>query len=356
MSDPSSSAAVPAPDCLDGAPHPRLQKPIIGHGKTIDALAESLASKRFHHAWILGGPKGIGKSTLSYSIARHLLAAPADRGTGLDVDSDSQAVRLIGTGSHPNLFVLKRPFDPKRKKLLTIISVDEVRRLKRFFEATAANGGWRVTIIDSADDLNRQAANALLKLIEEPPEKSLFLIVSHRPGRLLPTLRSRCRMVRLGPLSDSDVGEGLARLAPEADAGARSDAIAMAAGSLGQALRLLTGGNELRDLNAALRALPSSDPAKTHALADHLAKAGGEGLFQLAIGLIQDWLATEMRYRVPAASSSALARFAEVWEKIDALARDTESLNLDRKQAFLLAFALLEDLAGQAGKSGAPQP
>ena len=315
----------------------------------LDELSHTLTGDRIHHALVLGGPEGIGKATLAYRIARWMLAEPADRRPDLDVDEHSRAAGMIARGSHPNLLVSQRPYDAKRKKHMTVIPVDEIRRVNHFFESSAAMDGWRIAIIDSAEDMNRQAANALLKTLEEPPEKALFIIVSHMPGRLLPTIRSRCRMIVMPALDDAAVGEGVDRLAGPLDAETRAMAVALSGGSLRMALQLTSpAGREIRAVRTALDRLPRRDGGELHALADSFARAGGEKPFALALSIVRDWLSAQMRRRAPAGDPAALARFAEVWDKVDALARDTESLNLDRRQAFLVAFVLLEDLMQSA--------
>ncbi len=340
-----ASIEVPEANRFDDFPHPREHQDLIGHQSTVASVARALSSDRIPHAWILAGPEGIGKALLTYKITRFLLASPQERLDGLDIEPDSPTDRMIGQGSHPNLLVLRRPYDFKRKKLLTVIPVDEIRRINRFFGTTAAQDGWRIAIVDAAEDLNRQAANALLKTLEEPPERSIFFIVSHLPGRLLPTIRSRCRMVHLSALSDAEIGEGLERLAPETDQDTRNLAIASAGGSLRLALQLTTSsGKAVRDLKDVLSSLPNTDPTKLHALADQVAKPGAEAAFGLAFDVIRDWLAETMRRQSASATPRALARFAEVWEKVDALARDTDTYNLDRRQAFLLAFIQLQEL------------
>ena len=167
-------------------------------------LAEAFASGRMHHAWLLAGRAGIGKATLAYRLARHVLARPDERdhsGKSLEVPTDSAAARQVAALSHPGLLVLRRPYDTKSKRFVSAIPVDEVRRLKSFLGLTSGENAWRVVIVDTADELNLNAANALLKSLEEPPRRALFMLVASEPSGLLPTIRSRCRRLDLQPLA-----------------------------------------------------------------------------------------------------------------------------------------------------------
>ncbi|MBV8849589.1 MAG: DNA polymerase III subunit delta', partial [Methylobacteriaceae bacterium] len=194
-------AGLPEADRLENAPHPRETMGFVGHKAAERAVLDTYRAGRMPHAWIIGGPEGIGKATLAWRVARFLLANPdpqnvvVQRAEALDVDPASPAARQIAALSSPDIAVLRRQWNDKVKKLYTEIRVDEVRAAMRIFQHAAGGGGWRIAIIDSADELNRNAANALLKMIEEPPPRSLFLLIAHRPGRILPTIRSRCRLL-----------------------------------------------------------------------------------------------------------------------------------------------------------------
>ncbi len=287
----------PEPDRVDGAPHPRDTLHLIGQDKAQSEFLSAFTSDRLHHGWMLTGPRGVGKATLAWAMARFLLATPvADANdmfgappapTSLRIDPDHPVARRMAAGSEPGLFVLRRPYDEKTKKLRQQITVDEVRRLKSFFAMSAADGGRRVVIVDAADELNTSAANALLKLLEEPPVRATLLLVSHQPTRLLPTIRSRCREVRLGPLNASDMADALAQAG--ADASASPQALAqLSGGSVGEAIRLLNlGGVQIyTELMALLDTLPRLDRPRALKLAEAAATRGADDKLDLLITLL----------------------------------------------------------------------
>lgn len=237
---------IPQPDRIEGAPHPREAMRLIGQDAAEQAFLTAYTSDRMHHGWLITGPRGVGKATLAWRIARFLLATPPDDGgmfaapapETLDISPDHPIAHRIAALSEPGLFLLRRPWDEKAKRLKGEITVDEVRKLKSFFALSAAGGGRRVVIVDVADEMNTNAANALLKLLEEPPEGAVLLLISHQPSRLLPTIRSRCRELRLPPLSPEALAEVMAGLdeTPSAEDVLRLNELA--AGSAGDALRL----------------------------------------------------------------------------------------------------------------------
>src|SRR5689334_3432090 len=202
-------------DRLEGVPHPRETSVLFGQVQAERAFLDAYRGGRFPHAWILGGPEGVGKATFAYRAARFLLAhgdpasAAVQAASDLSIDPEHPAARKVAARGHGGLFVLRRQWNPEKKTMPTVIPVDLARKAISFFESTSAEGGWRICIVDSAEDLNVNGANALLKMVEEPPQRSLFLIVSHLPGRLLPTIRSRCRMLAFRPLPPADVEKAL---------------------------------------------------------------------------------------------------------------------------------------------------
>src|SRR5262249_49118300 len=234
-------------------PHPRETTVLFGHGEAEQVLLEAYRSGRIPHAWLIGGPNGIGKATLPSRMARFVLANPnpaapvVRKAKSLALPDDDRTLRRIAAQGHPDLLVLERVVNEKTGKLYTVIRVDDVRRTVPFFGSTAGEGGWRGCIVDTADELQYpQAANALLKILEEPPANALLLLISHAPARLLSTIRSRCRRLTLRPLSASDVASAAAlalgrELGREADEGELREASALAEGSVGRALALLEG-------------------------------------------------------------------------------------------------------------------
>jgi DNA polymerase-3 subunit delta' len=239
--------SLPEPDRIEGAPHPRDAAQIVGQHAAEAAFLDAFANGRLHHGWLLTGPRGVGKATLAWRIARFLLTHEPDTGGGLfgdappapqslDVSHDHPVVRRMHSGAEPRLFLLRRAWDEEKKRLKTVITVDEVRRLKSFFQLSAADGGHRVAIVDAADELNTAAANALLKLLEEPPPGVTLLLISHQPSGLLPTIRSRCRELRLTTLSSVDLSIALQQAGVEADNAAAL--AALSGGSAGEAIRL----------------------------------------------------------------------------------------------------------------------
>jgi DNA polymerase-3 subunit delta' len=335
------------------AVHPRETTALFGHGEAEAALLNAYRSGRIPHAWLIGGAAGIGKATLAYRMARFVLAhrdphAPdVQRAEMLWVDPSDPVARHVAAGAHGGLLTLERSLNDKGV-LRTVITVDETRETISFFGSTAAVDGWRVCIVDTVDELNPNAANALLKILEEPPRQSLFLLVSHQPARVLPTILSRCRKLPLRPLATGDVMRAAAEAARlEADDPALAEAAEAAEGSVARALTLMGGDAlKLQQRTAALLAsLPRVDPRELHALGDAL---GGSDRVALAafVDSVDRWVAERLRGDDPNANLPRLARLAEVWEKINRAARDTADYNLERKPLVFSVFGLLAEATG----------
>ncbi len=294
---------LPQPDQIEGAPHPRDTRRLIGQDSAQQGFLDAFSGGRLHHGWLLTGPKGVGKATLAWSIARFLLATPPlqDDGlfgappppTSLHIDPDHPVARRMEAGSEPGLFVLRRPYDEKAKRLKAQITVDEVRRMKGFFALSSADGGHRVVIVDAADEMNVNAANALLKLLEEPPARTTILLVSHQPSRLLPTIRSRCRTLRLSPLSAADMAEAMTQAGAQVEPAQALALAELSSGSVGAAIRLLAlnGLALYSDLMAVLGSLPRLDRSRAVALADKVAARGKEDQLDLLLNLLDIALA-----------------------------------------------------------------
>lgn len=343
----------PEADRRAGCPHPRETERLVGHRAAEQELVQAFHSGRMHHAWLLTGPEGIGKATLAWRMARFALShgepsALFDSPTDLSVSPDAPAARRLARLAHPDLLLLRRGWNADRKAHYGEIRVDDVRRATGFFGSTAGEGGWRVAIVDAADDLNGAAANALLKVLEEPPPRAIFLLVSATP-RLLPApVRSRCRTLAMKPLATAEVAEilaGLPEITEEHDEEALVHAAEMAEGSVARALSLLAsdGASLRRAVTGLLDRLPAVDVKATHALAEDLAKRGAEERFAIFVGLVQDWLHERARAGA-AVREPRLARFAEVWEKTARAAREVEIFNLDRRPFVLETLTELSGL------------
>src|SRR5262245_41214035 len=291
---------LPEADRLEGFPHPRQTRVLFGHGEAERELAQTFAGGRMHHAWLIAGREGIGKATLAYRLTRHVLARPEARdaaGLSLEVGAQTAAARQVRALSHPGLLVLRRPYDPRAKRFAASILIDEVRRLRSFLGLTGGEGAWRVVIVDSADELNLNAANALLKSLEEPPRRALFLLISSEPGRLLPTIRSRCRRLDLQPLAADSLRRAAQEALAAADAAATEPAQwsqleRLAEGSVRRALQLAGGGPELYGrVEGLFSQLPKLDWASAHALAESLGSSAQEQRYEAFFELFLDRLA-----------------------------------------------------------------
>lgn len=332
-------------DRFGTAPSPRENRRLIGHDEAQALVRAAWDAGRLPHALLLGGAEGVGKATLAYAIARFVLSGGAAPAHSITVDPDHPAARQVTALSHPDLLVLRRtPSDSG--KLPATIPAETVRRVRSFFGSTAALGGWRVCIVDTLDEMNVQGANALLKTLEEPPARALFLLVSHAPGRLLPTIRSRCRMVNLRPLTGEQVVEALANLAPtmpDLDRDRFAEAADASGGSVREALALLSGdGLAVRNAtNVLLEGLPDIDPKALHTLGERLQGDRG-GALESFVGTVEGWISDHATDRRQTASVR-LARLPEVWEKVRRAAVDADVYNLDRKTLVFRIFASLNE-------------
>ena len=286
---------LPQADQADGAPHPRETAQLFGHAAVEAEVLAALTGDRAHHGWLLTGPRGIGKATLAWRMARFLLAeAPADAGlfgeapdpTSLDIDPNHPVAHRIAALSDPGCLLIRRAWDHDRKKLKTQITVEEVRKLNSFFGLSATDGGRRVVIVDSADEMNPSAANALLKVLEEPPKGATLILVSHQPARLLPTIRSRCRVLRMAPLGADDLAQALAQAGATPD---NPEALsALSGGSAGDALRILAedGIALYRQIIALLGTCPQIDRSAIATLAEKATARGAEARLDLLVRLL----------------------------------------------------------------------
>lgn len=289
---------IPEPDRIEDAPHPRNTQTLFGQDAAQHDFLEAYNRGRLHHAWLITGPRGVGKATLAWKIARFLLSQPVPDGglllgdtppqpQNLDVPPDHPVARRLTALSEPGLYLCRRPWDAKAERLKQNITVDEVRNLKGFFGLSATDGGRRVVIVDAADEMNNAAANALLKILEEPPQKSTLLLISHQPMRLLPTIRSRCRVLKCQSLGADDLARALVGAGFEPDE-ATGHLATLAGGSVGEAIRLMT--HDGHKLYAALLRLVAGSPRMERpaaaALAESCTGKAGVARYDLTLGLI----------------------------------------------------------------------
>ena len=331
---------------------PRATTVLFGHGEAERALLAAYRGGRLPHAWLVGGPRGIGKATLAYRMARFILAHP-DPGAAqvaaaasLAVGPDHPVARRMAAQAQGDLLVLERTINEKTGKLRQDIQVDDVRRAVTFFGSTAGEGGWRIAIVDSVDELNREGANALLKVLEEPPRRALLLLVSHSAARVLPTIRSRCRLIALRPLAVADVaGAAAAAIGESPESPDILAAAAVAGGCVGRALAFLDGDAlDLRKaIMDALDRLPAVDPRALHALGDRLSGAEAAPL-KAFVDTVNGWLSGRLSAGTP--DRTRHARVAEAWDKINAAARDAEEYNLERKPLVFNVFGWLSEAVG----------
>lgn len=339
--------ASPEIDALDGIPLPRERDVLIGHKETEQELLNAYRSERFHHAWILGGPKGIGKATLAFRFARFAIANPDRFGsavqaaTDLSVSSSHPIFGQIAGGANPNVLHLRRPWDEKGKRFKSDLPVDEIRKTVSFFGTTASSDAWRICIVDAADDMNTSSANALLKVLEEPPARCLFLVLSHAPGRLLPTIRSRCRRLEMSELSGDEIRQGLQDLCGNEvpQGGELEDLIRFSDGSLRSALTLLSGdGLKInRGFTQLADQAPNVDQLTLHDLSDLIAARGRDDNWDAFQHIARQWVHHRMRQEAQG-TSSRLVSWADLWEKMGRATADADALNLDRKQVVLDVF------------------
>lgn len=349
---------------IDGDRPPRLTREIIGHDAGFADFTQSRARGRLHHSWLLSGIKGIGKASFAYQAARHLLLnTPADTPVHQPLPDTDPAMRLIDGGVHPDLFVLARGYNRDSDKFRTDIPVDDVRRMKSFFQLSSADGNWRVCIIDSLDEMNKYSLNSLLKILEEPPEKSIFFLISHRVGGLLDTIKSRSRQLDFKPLARPQLEQIIAHHIPETAPEAAAAAAFLADGSADMALTLAElGGFDLyRDLISLLDGLPRPDVESLHGFSDRFGPRGDAKSFPVFCFLLSSWLHRALRSHIDgqeivpvfAGEDEVAARFVArvgmgalpgLWEKINDDARRAEALNLDRKQIVLDWFSDMGDM------------
>ncbi len=297
---------LPEADTFSGARHPRHVMSLFGHRNAEAELLSAYRDGRLAHAWLIGGPEGIGKATLAWRFARFILAnpdpsAPAVReARDLHVDPNHTAARLLTQLAHPDFALIRREWQPGTKRLASEISVDAVRTGLQLFQLSAAFGGWRIAIVDCAEDLNRNSANALLKMVEEPPQRSLILIISHRPGQVLATIRSRCRRLRLDPLAEEEIVDAAMALGPPWSEAGRMNVAAAAKranGSVREALARFASDSDGASalIDSIVAGLPRPDPRAVARLGDTIGGRASDGAYRAFHRELYDWLASYAR-------------------------------------------------------------
>lgn len=365
---------LPDPDRLEGAPHPRETGTLFGHAGAEAEFLQAFTSGRLHHAWMLTGPKGVGKATLAWRLSRFLLATPDDDGgmfaapppASLDIDPGHPVARRMLQLAEPCHFLLRRGPNEKETALSQVISVDEVRKMKSFFALSAADGGRRTAIIDSLDEMNPAAANALLKLLEEPPPYVTLFLIAHQPARLLPTIRSRCRELRLTPLGSQDLADALTQAGGDIAPEDRTALAELSGGSVGEAFRLtnLDGLKLYAALTRLFATLPRLDRPQALTFADLAAAKGAAEAFDLLVTLIDLFLARLARFgatgQTPpeaapneaqllhrlAPDPDAARIWAELAQSLSARARRGKAVNLDPAALLMDILLKLDETAG----------
>ncbi len=327
---------------------PRQNDLLLGHEAAEATVLEAWRAGRMHHAWLIAGPEGVGKATFAFRLARRLLKGGVP--DSLVLSPSDPVFRRVATGTHADLLTVEREWDDKKKRMRKTIAIDDARLIPPFLHLTPAEGGWRVVIVDGAEDLNPNSANALLKVLEEPPPRALLMLVCAAPGRLLPTLRSRCRRLALGPVPGAAVDTLLRRDMPELGEPARATLVRLSDGSPGHAMRLADEeGLAIAGLvGELLDALPSLPLTRAYAAADRIGR--GEGAYDLFMDLLRGAISGAVRASVRGEADLAQARLAglwpaaawgELWEALTRLQGDTDRLNLDKRQAVVAGLAML---------------
>jgi DNA polymerase III subunit delta' len=331
------------------APEPRANPILLGHDSAERALLDSMHLGRMHHAWLIAGPEGIGKATLAFRFARRLLAG-ADAGGSLALDPSHPVFRRVVAGGHADMLTIERAWDEKTKRRKRDIAIDDVRKTNGFMALTPAEGGWRVAVLDGVEDLNQASGNALLKILEEPPNRAILLLTCAAPGRLPATVRSRCRRLRLSPLPDEPMSRLLADYLPDLGPDERGRLATLAEGCPGRALLLAEAeGLKIAALVGQVFAdLPHLRPMRALEVADALGRS--ETGFSTFMDLLRADLAAAVRDAARGHADPEQMRFiavrpldawGEVWQGLTRLQDETERFALDKRQALIEGLGLL---------------
>jgi DNA polymerase III subunit delta' len=331
------------------APDPRANPTLLGHPDAEATILDAVRSARMHHAWLITGPEGVGKATLAFRFARRLLAGRPEADT-LDLDPSDPVFRRVAAGTHADLLTIERELNEKTGRRKLQIAVDDVRDITGFMSLTPAEGGWRVVVVDGAEDMSPSSANALLKVLEEPPPRAILLLACSAPGRLLPTIRSRCRRLRLSPLDDAAMGTLLAQYLPKLGADERDRLVTLAEGSPGRAMMLA------EDEGLAIAAivdklfvdLPDLPVSRGYEIADLLGRS--ETGFSVFMNMLRAGIAAAVRDSVRGRADPdqlrvvglrSLDAWGELWQGLTKLQSETERFSLDKRQAIVAGIGML---------------
>ena len=345
-------------DRLEGVAAPGEHLALFGHDNALATIDTAFNSGKMHHAWLISGPRGIGKASLALKVAANILRNPIPMSGQKwnDVGIEDAVFSKVAKGGHPNILHLSRPCDGKTKKFKSTLTVDEIRRTVSFFGTTAGEDSWRFCIVDSADDMNTSAANSLLKILEEPPQRTIFFVLANSPAKLLSTIRSRCRQLPLRPLNNDDLISALSALDIDLSNMNEDERVVLArlsAGSVRRAIILLEQqGLELyQKFDRILGNGNAPDWPQAHQLADELSRKNKLEQFHLLFDIARDYISNTIHLSAaknsPKQSSDAhkdlsgLARLCEVWEKVADSAALADEYNLDKKQVILNLFGSL---------------
>lgn len=345
MSQDPDIASDQQPGCLP----PRERYDLIGHDAAEQAFAHAWESGRIHHAWLITGPRGVGKASFAWRAIRRVLGAqPVPESGPLASRQDDPVCRTLEAGANPDMLVIRRPWDDKRKRWRAEITVEEARKATAFFEKSAGAGGWRACLVDAADDMNVNSANALLKTLEEPPQRGILFLISHSPGRLPATIRSRCRRLILAPPAIDTAARWVQNAAGLADERDARQALQIAGCAPGRALELAqSGGLDLyRSVSSYVSASARADEAETRRLAEKVTARGKDGLLPSFYDSLQQSLHDQAR-------NAALEQrdpepWLKAWRALSRLVRDADALYLDPRQTALSALALARQAAKQS--------
>ena len=373
---------LPRSDQVEGAPHPSETLTVFGQQEASNQFLAAFNSGRLHHAWMVTGVRGIGKATLTWQIAKFLLATPDPNNGGglfaapetsftLSIDTEHPIVRRIKAGSEPGVMSVRRAYDEKRKKFKQMITLDEIRNVKSFFTLSATDRGRRIVILDCAEEMNQSAANALLKILEEPPQNAYLFLVSHQPARLLPTIRSRCRELRLKQLTPLDMVWSLEAAKVDVTDIDQNALAILASGSVGEAVKMinLNGLEIFKFILDIFETLPRLDNEKVIALSEKFSQTGEADSFEFFVSLLELALnrlaligakserhasttifneATVFRRLCP--NLHAAISWAKLTQELSARLRHGHAVNLDPAALILDTFFQIEACAAKTAQ------